>query len=71
MTWESPDWTNERAAMLVPALMLARVHGRLRAEYLQTDGNRDRVARFACSLLLEPVMRLAAVRESWRRALAP
>ena len=71
VTWESPDWTNERAAMLVPALMLARVHGRLRAEYLQTDGNRDRVARFACSLLTEPVMRLAAVRESWRRALTP
>ena len=71
VTWESSDWINERAALLVPALMLARVHGRLRAEYLQMDSNRDRVARFACNLLLEPVLRLAAVRESWRRALAP
>ncbi len=69
VTWESPDRTNERAALLVPALMLARVRGRLRAEYLQMDS--DRVAGFASGLLLEPVVRLAAVRESWRRALAP
>lgn len=70
VTWEMPEQTDERAALLLPALLLANVHGRLPAEYLPQECDREHVAGFARKLLLDPMVRLAAVRESWRRSLS-
>lgn len=49
---------------LTGALLLARVHGKSPAEYLD-DGGRDRVSRLADRILSEPVKRLSAL---WRPA---
>lgn len=68
ITWEMPEHTDERAALLVPALALAHAYGRV--PRLQHDSDKDRIAGMAGALLLDPVVRLGAVREAWRRALS-
>jgi len=71
VTWEMPDQTDERAALLLPALVLARACGRVPSSGTPRDSDRERVAAPARRLLLDPVVRLSAVREAWRHALAP
>jgi hypothetical protein len=68
ITWEMPEHTDERAARLVPALMLAAVHGDEPVSFLYGARERDIVTGFARRLLRSPVLRLAALRESWRRS---
>ena len=70
VTWEMPEQTDERAALLLPALVLAHACGRVPLDSLHRDGNKDRVAGLARGLLLDPVVRLGAVREAWRHALS-
>ena len=71
INWEPSEQLEERAALLLPALALARVHGSGQDDYLQTEREKERIGAISCHLLLDPVIRLAAVWESWRRALAP
>ena len=71
ITWEMPEQTDERAALLLPALVLAHAYGRIPLEGLQRDSDKDRVAGLAHGLLLDPLVRLGAVREAWRHALSP
>ncbi|OFZ72892.1 MAG: hypothetical protein A2W04_04245 [Betaproteobacteria bacterium RBG_16_64_9] len=71
VTWEMPEQTDERAALLLPALVLAHARGRVPSDSIQRDGDKERVAGPARRLLLDPVVRLGAVREAWRHALSP
>jgi len=71
VTWEMPEQTDERAALLLPALVLAHAYGRIPSDSLQRESDKDRVAGLVRPLLLDPVVRLSAVRESWRHALPP
>jgi streptomycin 6-kinase len=71
VTWEMPEQTDERAALLLPALVLGHAYGRVPLDSLQRESDRDRVAVLARRLLLDPVVRLGAVREAWRHALSP
>ncbi len=67
ITWEMPEHTETRTALLIPALLLAEAQREDRPEWLYGDRERELVNAFARKLLLEPVFRLPAVRESWRR----
>ena len=60
----------QRAASLLPALLLARVDGKSPVEYITTDADRDLVRRTAIPLLLQPPETLEAVRAAWDRTLA-
>jgi len=71
VTWEMPEHTDERAALLLPALVLAHAYGRVPSDSMARDSDKKRVAVSARRLLLDPVVRLGAVREAWRRALSP
>jgi len=71
VTWEMPEQTDERAALLLPALVLSHVYGRVPLDNLQREGDKERIAGLARALLLDPVVRLGAVREAWRHALSP
>jgi len=71
ISWEVPEHTNERAALLLPALLLAGVHGDAPMRWLHDPRSRERIAGIARRLLPDPMVRLAAVREAWRRALPP
>jgi len=68
---ESVDWEpraalEQRAATLLPGLLLARVDGKSPVEYISTDAGRETVRRSARALLQQPVARLAEVSAAWR-----
>lgn len=65
--WEPREALEQRAAELLPALMLARVDGKSPVEYLTQEADKDVVRRAATQLLQEPVARLQAVADRWRR----
>jgi len=69
VTWESRDDIEERAAHLLPGLLLGRIDGRSPVEYITTEAERECVRRAARALLLRPVDGLAGVRMEWQRHL--
>ncbi len=69
VSWEVPEHTNERAALLLPALLLAGVHGDSPFRWLHNPRSSETIAGIARRLLVLPMVRLAAVREAWRRSL--
>ena len=68
--WEAPAAAEQRAATLLPALLLARVDGKSPVEYLTEEADRVRVRRVARGLLQAPVQHLAAVRTAWESEIA-
>jgi 5-methylthioribose kinase len=71
VTWEMPEELEARTAELLPGLLLARIDGKSPVEYLESAADKDRVRKVAKQLLLEPVAKLAAVRETWAGFTAP
>ena len=69
LDWEPATALEQRAAALLPALLLARVDGKSPVEYITTDDARDRVRRCAGEWLRERASRLGDVRQSWREEL--
>jgi aminoglycoside phosphotransferase (APT) family kinase protein len=69
--WEPPAALEQRAAALLPGLLLARVDGKSPVEYLTDDAQRDVVRRVAGALLHDVPARLHQVSDVWRRALVP
>lgn len=65
--WEAADAMEGRVARLLPGLFLGRVDGKSPAEYVTDERDKDRVRRVARALLLDPVEKLRAVRDAWRR----
>ncbi len=70
VTWESPIAVGERAARLLPGLLLARVDGKSPVEYVTREAERDRVRRVARALLAAPPRWLDDVATAWREELA-
>ena len=68
--WEPRAALEERAARLLPALLLARVDGKSPVEYL-TEGDMKVVRRAARWLLSHPVDTLSSLRAAWSKALDP
>ncbi|HVY06165.1 MAG TPA: aminoglycoside phosphotransferase family protein [Burkholderiales bacterium] len=64
--WERRQDIERRTARLLPGLLLGRIDGKSPVEYITDDAQRDRVRRVARALLLDPVDRLAEIREAWR-----
>ncbi len=69
--WEPAAELEQRAASLLPGLMLARVDGKSPVEYIRNDAERDRVRRCARALLFAPPSRLAQVLAAWKEELEP
>ncbi|HEY3634989.1 MAG TPA: aminoglycoside phosphotransferase family protein [Caldimonas sp.] len=68
--WEPAAALEERAAALLPGLMLARVDGKSPVEYLRDDAERDSVRRVAHRFLVARADRLRAISTAWRAELA-
>lgn len=68
--WEPAAELEARVAHLLPALFLARIDGKSPVEYITDDRDRDKVRRVARPLLLQPVDRLATIRDAWRADIA-
>jgi len=65
VAWEPPGDCEERAAALLPGLMLARIDGKSPVEYLTDESTKDAVRAFASSLLTKPVPQLQAISRRW------
>ncbi|MGE0120943.1 MAG: phosphotransferase [Dongiaceae bacterium] len=70
VAWEAPAALERRAARLLPGLLLARIDGKSPVEYIAAEADKTMVRKTAGWLLAKPVERLAAVADSWRKALA-
>ena len=63
------EGVEERAATLLPALLLARVDGKSPVEYLTREEDKDRVRTVATVLLRSPVRTLSEIEARWRESL--
>jgi len=68
ITWEDKADLEQRAASLLPGLLLARVDGKSPVEYLTLVSERDFVREIAGEFLRSPPARLAAIRNAWQRS---
>lgn len=67
--WEPRAAVEQRAAALLPGLLLARVDGKSPVEYLTSEHQRDAVRRSARALLQRPLAQLAEVSAAWHQEL--
>jgi aminoglycoside phosphotransferase (APT) family kinase protein len=71
VNWEPAAVVEERGAMLLPGLLLARVDGKSPVEYLaQNEAAKAHVRRAARALLIAPASHLSDVAAAWGRELA-
>jgi aminoglycoside phosphotransferase (APT) family kinase protein len=70
VSWEPASALEERAARLLPALLLARVDGKSPVEYLTSAADKAAVRAVARPLIAQPAARLAAVRAAFSAELA-
>ncbi len=67
VAWEPPDALEQRAAALLPGLLLARIDGKSPVEYITSDVQKDQVRRVARALLADPPSQLGAIRTAWKK----
>ena len=63
--WEPADMLQQRAAHLLPGLLLGRVDGKSPVEYINDDAQRQDIRDFATALLLRPLPRLDEIAQRW------
>jgi aminoglycoside phosphotransferase (APT) family kinase protein len=66
--WEDRSALEQRAASLLPGLLLARVDGKSPVEYLTLDTHRELVRSFARQFLLSPPANLSDIRNAWQKS---
>lgn len=66
--WEQTAALEQRAASLLPGLLLARVDGKSPVEYLDSEIQRQFIRDVAGGLLRTPPASLATVRHAWQRS---
>ena len=69
VTWEPREGMERRTAHLLPGLLLARVDGKSPVEYLNDEGDKNKVRRCARRLLARPVDGLKQIRDAWNAEL--
>ena len=67
--WESVSGLEQRAAHLLPGLLLGRIDGKSPVEYIVDDDDKSMVRDVARGLLRHPSDTLASVRDAWVDAL--
>jgi hypothetical protein len=67
--WEPPIEVEQRAASLLPGLLLARIDGKSPVEYITSDADKHRVRSVARDLLVAGPQTLAAVSSEWAAAI--
>lgn len=71
VSWEPWENLEQRAATLLPALILARIDGSSPVEYLTDPAVQELVRRHARALLANPVGRLLPLLTGWRDSFLP
>jgi 5-methylthioribose kinase len=63
--WEAVASLEERAARLLPGLLLARIDGKSPVEYVTNEASKEQVRRVARPLISVPPPRLETIRTAW------
>ena len=66
--WEDKTVLEQRAASLLPGLLLARVDGKSPVEYLSLDSDKNHIRRFARRFLESPPSTLSEIRQAWQES---
>ncbi len=66
--WEPASVLEQRAATLLPGLLLARVDGKSPVEYLTLNSQKEFVRAIAENFLQNPPSQLAEIRNAWRKS---
>ncbi len=66
--WEQVPALEQRAASLLPGLLLARVDGKSPVEYLNLNSQKQFIREFSGQFLQYPPSSLAAVRDAWQKS---
>lgn len=66
VSWEPANELEARTCIMLAGMVLARIDGKSKVEYITEDGEKDRVRRFARRFLLKPAERLAEMRDAWQ-----
>jgi len=67
--WEGTVELEQRAASLLPGLLLARIDGKSPVEYIVEEAQKAQVRRTARALLTAPPASLNDIRKTWQRSL--
>lgn len=67
--WEPRHAIEERAAALLPGLLLARIDGKSPVEYVTDESQKRLVRGTATALLAQPVRQLSGIQGAWSEAL--
>ncbi|MEO6625450.1 MAG: aminoglycoside phosphotransferase family protein [Burkholderiaceae bacterium] len=65
VSWEPAAALEARTCLLLAGMLLARIDGKSPVEYIYLETDRERVRRFAITLLLQPLASLTAIRQRW------
>ncbi len=65
--WEPSAELEQRAAALLPALLIARIDGKSPVEYIHNEDIKEQLRAFASQLLLKPVNHLADIHDQWQQ----
>ena len=66
--WEPASVLEQRAASLLPGLLLARIDGKSPVEYLTSDTQKEFVRALASHFLRSPPTRLAQIGNAWQKS---
>ena len=66
LEFDGAEEVEERAASLLPGLLLGRIDGKSPVEYITDPTEKGRVRRIALAFLEQPPTRLGDIREAWR-----
>jgi len=66
--WEPVAALEQRAAALLPGLLLARIDGKSPVEYLRADADKELTRNFAREYLRSPPRTLTEIRQAWQKS---
>jgi aminoglycoside phosphotransferase (APT) family kinase protein len=66
--WEQPASLEQRAAALLPGLLLARVDGKSPVEYVTDEADKARIRAFARRFLQSPASTLHEIGDAWQES---
>jgi len=67
VTWQPPAEMDANTAALLPALLLGRIDGKSKIEYVTAEREQDLVRRFARRFVATSTGRLAVIRDAWEQ----
>jgi len=70
VTWQPPAEMDANTAALLPALLLGRIDGKSKIEYVTDESEKSLVRKFARGFIANRTDRLAVIRDAWAKEIS-